>query len=74
MPFTFNRYTFAPKSRGKLNYKAVFECYGNQFHFARHLTGSAHKLRSDIMPQNNTLPDNEMCKRTNNSNYPFPKR
>lgn len=74
MPFSFNRSTVAPKSKGKLNYKAVFERYGNQFNFPRHLAGAVHKFRTNFTLKNTPLPDNKLCKRTNKPNYPFPTR
>lgn len=74
MPFSDNRCTVAPKSKGKLNYKAVFECYGNQFDFPKRIAGAVHKFRSDFIPQKTPLPDNEKCKRANKPNYQFPTR
>ena len=74
MPFSDNRCTIAPKSNGKLNYKTVFELYGSQFDFPKHLAGAVHKFRANFMPQKTTLPENKMCKRTNKPNYQFPKR
>ena len=74
MPFSYNRCTVASKSKGKLNYKAVFERYGNQFNFPMHLAGAFRKSRSDFMPQNTTLPVHEICMRKNQPNNNFPKR
>ena len=74
MPSTYNRCTNASKSKGKLNYKVVYECYGNHFQFSRHSPGAFRKSRSDFMPPNTTLPVHEICMRTNQPNNNFPKR